>query len=114
MGHAPRIGRRLAQVITVGRSRPVRCLSCDSSSAMAISGNSAKFGLKTLAGVIDENYRGSLQVLLTCVKSTGHEVKKGDRIAQLVVVPCVMEDSEWVEGLSDTERGDKGFGSSGR
>ncbi len=59
-------------------------------------------------------YTGELQVLLTCVKHNNHGVKKGDRVAQLIIVPCVMEASEWVDTLDTTDRGANGFGSSGR
>ena len=78
------------------------------------SGLAVKKGITHLAGVIDEDYRGEIHVAHTCVKSVGSEIEAGDRIAQLVVVPCVMEDSEWVEELSDTERGDGKFGSTGK
>lgn len=70
--------------------------------------------IQTVAGVIDSSYRGPLVVALTHLGHDDIKIKKGDRIAQLVVVPCVMEPSKWVDELSDTQRGEQGFGSTGR
>jgi dUTP pyrophosphatase len=71
--------------------------------------------LFTVAGVIDEDYRGEVHVAHTCVHPDRDPlVKAGERVAQLVVVPCLMEDSEWAEELSDTSRGDGKFGSTGK
>lgn len=68
----------------------------------------------TSTGLIDEGYTGSIKVKLFNHGSTDYKVKAGDKISQLViiaVVPCKMEK---VDELEDTERGDNGFGSSGR
>ena len=78
------------------------------------SGLAVKKGVTHLAGVIDADYRGELHVALSCVHDNYPQVAAGDRIAQLVVVPCVMEDSGWVDELSDTHRGDGKFGSTGQ
>jgi len=69
----------------------------------------AKKGVTTHGGVIDSDYRGEVGVML---RLNGNTIKKGDRIAQLVVVPCLM-DFETVDSLDETERGEKGFGSTG-
>lgn len=62
-------------------------------------------------GTIDSDYRGEIQVLLMSLKNT-HEVKKGDRIAQLVFAPVVrVELFKSVSCLDETERGEGGFGS---
>ena len=64
-------------------------------------------------GLIDSNYRGEIMVIM---QNTGHEdfeVEVGDRIAQLVMVPVEYIELVPMEKLPDTERGDKGFGSSG-
>ena len=66
------------------------------------------------AGTVDSGYRGMLHVALTHLAHDDIKVKAGDKIAQLVVVPCLTSPSEWVDELSETVRGDKGFGSSGR
>jgi dUTP pyrophosphatase len=79
------------------------------------SGLAVKKGVTHLAGVIDDDYRGEIHVAHTCVLDEYDPyIEAGDRIAQLVVVPCVMEDSEWVEELSSTDRGDGKFGSTGK
>ena len=78
------------------------------------SGVSTKRGFTRVAGVIDSSYRGEILVALAHVALGGGTLMPGERIAQLVVVPCVMEASEWVESLDETERGDSGFGSTGK
>lgn len=68
-------------------------------------------------GVIDSGYTGSIKVKLRHMTDLQHEwvcIHRGDRIAQLVIVPCFSEELEVVDKLEDTERGDNGFGSSGR
>ena len=52
------------------------------------------------------------EILKIYVKN-GDEVKKGDKISQLVIMPIITPDLELVEGLEETERGNNGFGSSG-
>ena len=78
------------------------------------SGLAVRKGVDTMAGVIDSDYRGELRVVLT-VHSTDivpFRVEPGERIAQLVVVPVMLESME-VEDLEDTDRGESGFGSTG-
>ncbi|GMH32390.1 hypothetical protein BSKO_00224 [Bryopsis sp. KO-2023] len=65
------------------------------------------------AGVIDEDYRGPLGVILFNFSDTEFEVKTGDRIAQLILERIYTPDVEEVEELDDTERGTGGFGSTG-
>jgi dUTP pyrophosphatase len=77
------------------------------------SGLSFKNGILAHPGVIDTGYRGDLGVLLYNHSDTPYQVKKGDRVAQIVVHFNVDLDVEWGI-IEDTERGDKGFGSSGR
>lgn len=77
------------------------------------SGLAAKHGITVLAGVIDADYIGEIKVILSCVQDNKPHLGAGDRIAQLVVVPCVMEDSEWCDAI-ESVRGDNGFGSSGK
>jgi dUTP pyrophosphatase len=64
------------------------------------------------AGLIDSNYRGEIQVCLINHGDRAVEIKKGDRVAQMVIGPYLGESIE-VEELSDSERGGLGFGSSG-
>lgn len=65
-------------------------------------------------GVIDPNYRGSIKVGLVNHNSVGFDIREGDRIAQLLIMPVPRVTFEQVAELDDTERGADGFGSSGR
>ena len=65
-------------------------------------------------GTIDSHYTGSIRVCLFNHGTSKYEVKKGDKIAQLVIVPCVLAPLELVDSLEETDRGDNGFGSTGR
>lgn len=65
-------------------------------------------------GTIDAHYTGPIKVCLFNHGSTRYEVKAGDKIAQLVIVPCVLPNLELVDSLEETDRGDAGFGSTGR
>lgn len=65
------------------------------------------------AGVIDNDYRGEIKVILFNLSSEDYIVKVGDRIAQLIIeyfIPAVLK---CVDELDQTERNDNGFGSSG-
>lgn len=78
------------------------------------SGMAAKHGMKTMAGVLDHTYRGELKIVLLNTSGAPYEIKKGDRIAQLLIQPIVAAGVEEVAELDETHRGDGGFGSSGR
>lgn len=65
-------------------------------------------------GVIDSDYRGQLQVGLHNLNKTPYTVQPGDRIAQLMIVPVTRHEVEVVDELPPTERGEGGFGSTGR
>lgn len=77
------------------------------------SGMASKFGIDTGAGVIDSDYRGELKVLLFNHGDDTYRIKRGDRIAQLLIVPCYRPKIEIVDSLDETERGAGGFGSTG-
>lgn len=78
------------------------------------SGIAVKNHIKTMAGVLDSNYRGELRVVLTNLGKEPYSIKKGQKIAQLVIKPVVAAEIMEVEELGeDTVRGEKGFGSSG-
>ena len=68
----------------------------------------------TSEGVIDIGYEGSIVVKLYNHGDTDYEVKKGDKISQLCIVPIVPVELELVDELVGGERGNNGFGSSGR
>ena len=78
------------------------------------SGISIKNHVTTLAGVIDSNYRGELYVTLTNLGRKIYKVKKGEKIAQLVIKPVLQAEIIEVEKIEENEtRGERGFGSSG-
>lgn len=80
------------------------------------SGLMRKNGVDT-DGTIDADYTGSIGVTLFNHSKGDIYIKRGDRIAQLVIVPCLLpkqEDLELVDNLDETDRGDGGFGSTGR
>ena len=65
-------------------------------------------------GVIDSDYRGQIGVGLVNLSDEDYTIQPGDRIAQLMVVPVVQPVLTFVEELDETERGQGGFGSTGR
>lgn len=75
--------------------------------------SAASSGLVTHAGVIDNGYRGEIKVLLHNISSGMNFIGKGQKIAQLILTRIYEEAIEEVVQLSETVRGDKGFGSSG-
>jgi dUTP pyrophosphatase len=77
------------------------------------SGMSAKHGIHRVAGVVDADYRGQVKVALVNLSSKAYHIKKGDRIAQGVLAPIVLATPVEVKSVSDTSRGESGFGSSG-
>ena len=71
-------------------------------------------GLKNMVGVIDSDFRGELKVVLWNTGKESQEIKPGERIAQLVIMPYAFGlQSFEVDELDDTERGEGGFGSTG-
>ena len=91
------------------------------------SGLAVKKGIDVMAGVIDSSYRGEVMVLLSNFNPSVEDrafggmfgssddfvINPGDRIAQLIIEKCHSVEWELKEGLSDSARGDGGFGSSG-
>ncbi|MCL4534427.1 MAG: dUTP diphosphatase [Bacteroidetes bacterium] len=71
-------------------------------------------GILTHLGTIDPGYRGVIAVAMTNLSGGPFVVKRGDRIAQLVVLPFILPSFEEVDELPDSERGEHGWGSSGR
>ncbi|MGP1361798.1 MAG: dUTP diphosphatase [Candidatus Fimenecus sp.] len=82
----------------------------------ARSGLSIKHGITLLnaVGVIDSDYRGEIKVGVINLKKDTYEIKQGERIAQLVIMPVSLMPIKEVQYLSDTERGSGGFGSTGK
>lgn len=78
------------------------------------SGLNVEYGI-TSTGLIDEGYTGEIMVKLYNHSDANYLVHTGDKISQLVVIPVFYEDVHIVDSLDEnTERGDKGFGSSGK
>ena len=73
----------------------------------------AKKGIKTAGGVIDAGYRGELQIVLWNLSNDEIRLCRGDRIAQLLIIPIATPAILEVTELDATQRGAKGFGSSG-
>ena len=71
-------------------------------------------GLHTVAGVIDSDYRGEVLVAVHNAAPWDRVVQPGERVAQILVLPCPAMDVVEAEDLSATERGSGGFGSTGR
>ena len=77
------------------------------------SGLAVKHHLKTMAGVIDSNYRGELMVVLTNLGKEDYTAEKGSKVAQMIIKP--VEFAEIIEETieDETDRGEGKFGSSG-
>ena len=80
------------------------------------SGLAAKHGVTVLnsPGTIDADYRGEVGVILVNLSDKAFTVNPGERIAQMVVARYERVEGEEVEQLDSTERGEGGFGSTGR
>lgn len=71
-------------------------------------------GIHVLGGVIDPDYRGPWKVVLINLSQDRHRLEAGDRIAQALLLPVVSYSIIQASSLSETERGEKGFGSTGK
>lgn len=78
------------------------------------SGVAAKYSVHTLAGVVDSHYRGEIGVVLINLGSENYQIEKGDRVAQMVIQSHETCEIEEVLELSETTRGEDGFGSTGK
>lgn len=70
--------------------------------------------LSNSVGVIDSDYRGEIKVSLANLSSNDFVVSPGDRVAQLVITPVCIPEIEFVDELTKTDRGEGGFGSTGK
>lgn len=77
------------------------------------SGVAYKKGIIHMAGVIEYTYRGEYKILLFNTSKEPFEIKKGDKIAQLVILPVATAEIEEAHEISETQRGEGGFGSTG-
>ena len=65
-------------------------------------------------GTIDSGYSGSIRAKLYNLGDTDYQILRGDKIIQMVILPCAYCEFTQVDKFSETERGDGGFGSTGR
>jgi len=73
-----------------------------------------RIGVLNSPGTIDSDYRGEVRVILTNFGPEEFTIRRGDRIAQMVVAPYVKAEWDERESLEDTTRGAGGFGHTGR
>lgn len=78
------------------------------------SGLAIKNNIEVGAGIIDSLYRGEVLIKLMNHSNEDFIIKKGDRVAQLLIIPVYLKEAIEVKELSTTERGENGFGSSGK
>ena len=80
------------------------------------SGLAAKHGITVLnsPGTIDADYRGEIRVILVNLSNEEFRIEAGERIAQMVVARHEQVEWELVEELAESERGEGGFGSTGK
>ena len=88
---------------------PIGCVGLITSK----SGLMSRHGL-TCRGTIDANYTGSIKAIVFNHSKKDYIVEKGDKVTQLVIVECKHPTLELVDSLEETDRGDGGFGSTGR
>lgn len=77
------------------------------------SGMASTFMIVGFTGTIDQDYRGEVSAIIFNLSETSFVIKNGDRIGQAIVCPIMKAEWEEVEKLSQTDRGAKGFGSTG-
>lgn len=78
------------------------------------SGLSAKAGLHRMAGVIDAGYRGEIKIVLLNTTAEDYRIAAGDKAAQLLIQPVAHAEVFETETLPDSERGERGFGTTGK
>ncbi len=74
----------------------------------------SKAGLHTMGGVFDAGYRGEYNTHLVNLSGAPYTVEVGDKVSQLVILPVAIAELEETDTLSESERGEQGFGSTGR
>ncbi len=80
------------------------------------SGNALKHGITVLnsPGTIDSDYRGEVKIIIANLGKEPFSIKRGDRIAQAILVPVIYPRFRIVDSVPETGRGEGGFGHSGR
>lgn len=74
----------------------------------------SKAGLHTMGGVFDAGYRGEYNTHLVNLSSEPYTIEEGDKVAQLIIYPVAIAEIEEVSELSDSDRGEGKFGSTGK
>jgi len=77
------------------------------------SGLALKVGIKTMGGVIEHTYRGEYKIILFNTSDKPIYIKAGDKVAQMLIQPIMTVEVEECEELSESARGEHGFGSAG-
>lgn len=77
------------------------------------SGLNINYDIVCLGGTIDQGYTGSIKVKLYNLGKKPYMIRQGQKIVQLVIIPCLQPRLDVVEKLEETERGNNGFGSTG-
>jgi dUTP pyrophosphatase len=103
----PNVPTRLATGIAAAIPTGHVGLICDRSSMGAK-------GIRTLGGVVDSGYRGEIQVILINLGKESYQVRHGDKIAQILILPVNLARPIEAAELGSTARAEAGFGSSGR
>lgn len=81
---------------------------------VARSGLAVRNGIQVMAGIIDEDYRGNVGVLLYNSSDTEYSFSKGERIAQMIIKRYEIVEFITKETVTETQRGTNGFGSTGK
>lgn len=104
------------ETVKVGTGIAIACPNGYFGGIFARSGLATKQGLRpaNCVGVVDSDYRGEIIVALHNDSNETRYIENGDRIAQLVIMPYLSVELEEIETLNETERGDGGFGSTGK
>ena len=103
------VGRRISVPTGIAMAIPVGYVGL----IWEKSGLAFRHGIKTFGGVIDAGYRGEVMVGLINTSNTEYVFKKGDKITQMLIQKVEQPVLKEVLELSDTERGNGGFGSTG-
>jgi dUTP pyrophosphatase len=77
------------------------------------SGLAANSGIKTMGGVFEHVYKGEYKIIMFNTTKEDYQVKKGQKIAQVLIQPIITAEVEEVQELSESTRGASGFGSTG-
>lgn len=90
------------------------CIPCGYAGFVRGRSGMTRSGVIVLDGTVDCLYRGEIGVMMTSLKDGPALIRRGDRIAQLVIVPVGLPSFMAVDSLPGSERGENGFGSTGK